>query len=126
MGKARGVLDFLRRYAGPLLIVLAILAGASYFIQVRGIERSFSCQAKYNSAFSQSLTLRSQSSNARQDAVDGLLGGVSTLILSAPKTDEEKAQAGAVYLELFRAYSDAKKENEAARSANPLPVIPDC
>ncbi len=118
--------DVLTSWAGVISLGLAVVVGASYLYETDKQADQTSCQAKYNSAFTRSLDARSNAGAARQDAVDNLLIGVTNLILDQPETEEEKAAAGVIYLDLFRTYIETKEANDEARARNPYPEIPDC
>lgn len=118
--------DLLRKYGGGLIVVLAIILGTSYFIQVHHEQTRASCQSKFNTAFAQSLKLRSDLSGQRQDAEDGLLTTVSSLVLHPAKTVEEKQKASADYVAAFKTYEAANAAYAATKAANPLPELPSC
>lgn len=103
------------------LITSSLIVGGLYYKQV-------SCQADYNAAFTESLSLRSEASNARLDALDDLMTGISVFILhpNPDATPEEKAEAGKAFGVLFTEYIDAVNKNAEVREAHPLPAIPDC
>lgn len=116
----------LNRYGGPILIAIAVLLGGLYFWQVRTESNQTACQASYNTAFAQNLTVRSQLSNARQDAEDALLSSVTLLVLHPATTPAEKAAANTAFVTAFQNYQAADAAYTAQKDANPLPPIPSC
>lgn len=112
--------------AGALFIFLALASGAFYYANVQEQKGKADCQARYNQAFSESLTIRSQLSGARQDAVDELIVGVGQLVSNPPKTPAEERAADVVYRRLFVNFNRVSMENQAVRNANQLPELPNC
>lgn len=112
--------------AGALFVCLALASGGLYYLNVQNAQDKNDCQARYNKAFSESLSIRSKSSTARQDAADAVIAGVGFLILHPPKTEADQKKAAAEYVRLFTDFDKASKANEEARAANPLPELPDC
>lgn len=112
--------------ASAFFVFLAIVSGIFYYGNVKKQQDITECQLKYNQVFAQVLTLRSQFSNDRQEAVDDVIAGVGQLILHPPTTVQEKKLAGDRYRSLFRTFDEVSKANEKARAENPLPTIPDC
>lgn len=118
--------DTASKRAGAFFVFLAIVSGIFYYGNVKKQQDVTECQAQYNQVFAQVLTLRSQFSNDRQEAVDNVIAGVGQIILHPPTTAKERAAAGKKYTNLFRTFEMVSKANEEARAANPLPAIPDC
>lgn len=116
----------MRRYAGPLMLVAAILLGTSYFVQVREESERANCQARFNAAFAANLTLRSQLSSQRQDAEDNLLNTVSSLVLHPALTVADKQREARDYVAAFESYAKATAAYNAAKDAHPLPELPNC
>lgn len=116
----------MRKYAGPLLMVAAVLLGLSYFFQVHEEQERASCQAKFNSAFASNLTIRSQLSGQRQDAEDTLLTTVSALVLHPATTAADKAREGQDFTKAFQTYEAATAAYNLQRDTNPLPPLPSC
>lgn len=88
---------------GEVALVLALIIGGSYFYEADKRADQEACQAKYNAAFTKSLDARSGASTARQDAVDSLLIGLTTLILASPTpTEEAKLAASSAANELVQ------------------------
>lgn len=116
----------LRSHVGALLVVAALLLGSGYYYQVTQETSRANCQARYNTAFATNLILRSQLSGIRQDAEDALLATVSTLVLHPPVTTADKAKAATAYVAAFQTYQEAAAAYTAAKTANPLPAIPNC
>lgn len=115
--------------ANPLAIVVIVASlaiGGSYYYQVHQEQTRASCQAKYNKAFSSSLSQRSDASNARTDALDAVVGGFGKLVLSPAKTAADQAKAAKKTQQLFKDYAEAVKQNNMTKAANPLPDIPNC
>lgn len=118
--------DFVTRHVGALFVGLAVLSGVLFYGNVREQADRADCQAKYNVAFAESLSLRSKFSGDRQNAVDEVIAGVGRLIANPPKTPAEQKKAGEEYVRLFTNFDKVSRANEAARTANPLPTLPDC
>lgn len=116
----------LNRFGGPVLIALAVILGGLYFLQVHEESERSTCQASYNTAFAQNLTVRSQLSNARQDAEDALLSSITVLVLHPAVTTTEKAAATTAFVTAFQNYQAADAAYTAQKDANPLPPIPSC
>lgn len=118
--------DTLRKYAGVIVMIVALVLGGLYYYQVRHEEDRASCQSRFNTAFAANLTIRSTLSGQRQDAEDNLLTTVSSLVLHPAKTAAEKTKASQDYVAAFETYQSATDAYNAAKAANPLPSLPNC
>lgn len=116
----------LNRFGGPILIAIAVLLGGLYLWQVKTESNQTACQASFNDAFARNLTVRSQLSNARQDAEDALLSSITVLVLHPAVTTTEKAAATTAFVTAFQNYQAADAAYTAQKDANPLPPIPSC
>lgn len=114
------------KHAATLIMVIAIVGSAAYLWQVHVERAASACQSAYNEAFAQNLTVRSQLSNARQDAEDALLSSVTLLVLHPATTPDEKAAANTAFVTAFQNYQAADAAYTAQKDANPLPPIPSC
>lgn len=114
------------RYWGWMLIAAAIAASLIYYADVRDREAKSACQAEYNNTFAQVVTLRAESSGARQSAVDDVILGVGKIVVNPPTTAKEQVKAAKDYQALFQRYAEAVKETDAVRAANPYPRFPNC
>lgn len=115
--------------ANPLavgVIIASLAIGGSYYYQVHQEQVRATCQAKYNKAFSNSLTIRSDAANARTDALDAVVGGFGKLVLNPAKSAADRAKAAQQTQQLFKDYASAVKVNNDTKAANPLPNIPNC
>lgn len=125
----RKVRDTLTAWSGVIALALALIVGLSYYVEINHRAEQENCQAEFNEAFTKSLSLRADASNARLDALDALLTGFLALVPSDPsheRTPKEEAAYRAVSIRLFQDYGKAVLENAKVRAANPLPAIPDC
>lgn len=120
------MLDKLRNNIGVIFVVLAIILGATYFYQLHTESNQADCQASYNTAFAENLTLRSQLSGQRQDAEDALLTTVSALVLHPATNAADKLKENQDFTQAFQTYTDATAAYDAQKDANPLPPIPSC
>lgn len=119
--------DFVTRHLGPILVAVAVLAGGSYWYQVNEMHKTSECQAQYNQAFAQQLTIRSNLFQAADDTRSDLLGGVAKLILAPPSQNAKVREARSLeFRHLFEHYVAETKRVEEARNGTPLPPIPDC
>lgn len=109
-----------------MFVVLALLLGGAYYVNLNSQNNTAECQSKFNTAFTETLTIRSTLSGQRQDAVDALLTGVTLLVIAPPDTKAEEVESEQAYLKLFRAYDLAVRANDESRAANPLPELPKC
>jgi hypothetical protein len=124
----RKIREKLTAWSGVISLGLALVIGGSYFVQVRQESERTACQAQYNAAFAKNLALRSESSNARLDALDAWLAGFLALIPASPdeRTPEETERAREQFFDLSRTYAAAVMQNAKTREEHPLPAIPDC
>lgn len=109
-----------------VIVAAAVLFGGIYFAEVHQEHASASCRSQYARAFAESITARSGTAGARQDTADALLGGVADLVLHPPKTEADRAAAGARYTALFSAYLKASDAAKATKDDNPYPTFPNC
>lgn len=119
--------DRLKKYAGSLIVVYALVFGGIYFAEVHHESDRASCQAQYNRAFAAALTNRAATGNDRTKAQDALLGEVSGLVTAPPaktKTGQEKASAA--FLQAFQDYQAAAAKADQAKTENPYPTFPNC
>lgn len=119
-------LDRKRSFVGIAIIIVALLAGGSYFKQVHDEQDRATCQAQYNAAFAQNLQIRSELSGARQDAEDNLLTTVASLVLHPAVTAADKARESQDFIHAFQTYEDATAAYNAQKDHNPLPPLPSC
>ena len=119
--------DRFRNFWAWILVAGAVVFGVMYYDDIRDQEARSRCQAAYNSAFIETIQIRSRISGQRQDAVDSILLGVTELV-TAPEaeTEKEREKRAAEFVKLFQEYAGAVKATDAARAANPLPEIPSC
>lgn len=98
--------------AGAIIVATALASGTLYAVQVYEAREKVSCQARYNEAFTQQLTVRSRVTRA-------LLEGIGDALVQKPSKDPKvQAERTKAFLMLF---SDYKRE-----IATPLPPIPNC
>lgn len=115
-----------RTLLGIAVVVVALIAGASYYEQVRSEQARATCQATLNNEFTQNITIRSQISQQQTDAVNTLLSGVSEIILHPATTPAGKVQQQSDFSRLFTNYENAVVANNEAKAANPYPDLTTC
>lgn len=110
-----------------LVVAAAVLFGGVYFAQVHQEQARSDCQAKINHAFIGAIGARSGPSDARVDALDALLSGISVLVLNPPMTAADKARAEKATRTLFGDYANAAAAFRQTKATSPLPVnTPKC
>lgn len=110
-----------------LIVAASVLFGGVYFAEVHQQNARADCQAKINHALIGALAARSGPSDARVDALDALLGGLSVLVLNPPMTVADKARAQKATRVLFGDYADAAAAFRRTKAIAPLPVnTPKC
>ena len=116
-----------REHAGVLVMIVAVIFGTTYFIQVHHESERATCQAEYNKAFAQQSLIRSQISTDSDNAKTTLLEGVGTALSLPPTTDPTvESQRAKDFLQLFTTYNQEVQKVDAERAANPLPPLPNC
>lgn len=108
------------------IVAAAVLFGGVYGYEVHQEHAHAACSDAQARVFIQVLTARSGTSNARQDAEDALLDGLSVLVLNPPMTAADKARAEKATRTLFGDYSDAAAAFRHTKATSPLPVFPSC
>lgn len=126
MQNPREVREWWQRYWGWMLIAVAIAMSVVYYNDVRDREAASRCQASFNSTFAQVVTLRAESSGARQAALDELIGKIGTVVASPPTTAKQQRAQAAEYRALFKRYAEVVAEADQVRSENPYPAFPQC
>jgi hypothetical protein len=117
----------LRNHLGGLLVVLAVILGSTYAVQVHNEREQAECQSEYNQAFSQQSAIRSQISTDSDNAKTALLQGVGTALALPPTTDPAtQSQRAKDFLQLFTTYNQEVQRVADERQANPLPPLPNC
>jgi hypothetical protein len=106
------IVSWVNQRAGAIIVAIALASGTLYAVQVYDERAKASCQARFNEAFAEQLTVRSRVTRS-------LLEGMGDAFVQKPSKDP-KVQAArlAAFLMLFSEY---KKE-----IAHPLPAIPNC
>lgn len=115
-----------KKLVGAAIVAVALLAGGSYYHQVRDEQSRAACQSQYNVAFAKNITIRSELSGARQDAEDNLLTTVASLVLHPAVTAADKARESQDFVHAFQVYEDATAAYNAQKDHNPLPPLPSC
>lgn len=124
---ASSVRSWLTDNFGWLVIVIALIFGATYAYEVHGEHARASCQSSYNAAFAAQLTERSKLSTETSDAQTHLLQQIGAA-LAQPATTDPKVQAQRVtdFFKLFTDFTANTSQIAADRAATPLPPIPSC
>lgn len=122
------------KFAGPLLIVGALILGGGYYRQAH--EESVhshqqaqfaACQARYNTAFATQLLERSKISTSLSDAQTRILSDIGKALAAKPTKDPAVVkQRTADFLNLFTEFDSVTAEIANTRTATPLPEIPNC
>lgn len=121
------VVDKLNQYAGVSMIIMALLLGGTYAVNLHQERERVACQTEYNRVFTVQLHERSRLSAASDDSKTRLLQAMGKALLSKPEKDKKKeAKRVADFLDLFRAYNKEVTQLEKDRAATPLPPIPTC
>lgn len=106
------IVSWVNQRAGAIIVAIALASGTLYAVQVYDERAKVSCQARFNEAFAEQLTVRSRVTRA-------LLEGIGDALVQKPSKDKKvQAERTKAFLMLF---SDYKRE-----IAKPLPAIPNC
>lgn len=118
---------WLSEKAGALLIVVALVGGSFYAVQMHAIQVRQNCFASYEKKFAAQASVRSDLSAASDDAKTKLLDGIADAVLVKPTTDKkEQAKRTAAFLKLLADYKVASAKVVIDRAATPLPDLRGC
>lgn len=113
--------------ASSLLIIVAIIGGGAYAIQMHDLQKRQSCFSSYLRAYAAQSTVRSDLNKASDDSKTVLLTGIASAFLTKPSTDKaEQAKRTAAFLMLLSDYKAAAAGVSADRDAHPLPNLRSC
>lgn len=116
------------RLIGPVVLLLAILMGVQYMLQVSREREIIDCQAGFNSAFSRQLSIRSELSSQAQANVDSIILSIGKLVspTDAQPSPAEQVKRAAEYRKLFKDFAAESAAISKKRNETPLPKLPDC
>lgn len=113
--------------ASSLLLVVAVVGGGAYAVQMHDIQQRQNCFSQYEQQFAAQSTVRSDLNKASDDTKTQLLLGISNAFLAPPTTDKkEQAKRAAAFLKLLADYKAAAVGVSADRDAHPLPNLRSC
>lgn len=116
------------QWIGPVVLLLALLMGVQYMVQVNRERDYTSCQTSFNSAFARQLSIRSELASQAQANVDQIILSIGKLVLpeDATPTPAELRASAAAYRKLFQDFATESAVISKRRAETPLPKIPDC
>jgi hypothetical protein len=116
------------QWIGPVVLLLALLMGVQYMVQVNRERDYTTCQTSFNSAFAKQLSIRSELASQAQANVDQIILSIGKLVLpdNVTPTPAEQRERAAEYRKLFRDFATESAEISKRRAATPLPKLPDC
>lgn len=118
---------WLSEKAGALLIVVALVGGSFYAVQMHAIQVRQNCFASYEKKFAAQSTVRSDLNAASDDTKTKLLDGIADALLAKPTTDKtEQAKRTKAFLKLVADYKVASTKVKSDRAATPLPDLQGC
>ncbi len=116
------------QWIGPVVLLLAVLMGVQYMVQVNRERDYTACQTAFNSAFARQLSIRSELATQAQANVDQIILSIGNLVLpedAKPTPAEQRARA-AEYRKLFQDFATESAVISKRRAATPLPKLPEC
>lgn len=113
--------------AGSLLIVVALVGGGAYAVEMHDIQKRQNCFAAYERTFAAQSKVRGDLNTASDDTKTKLLDGIADAFLTPPTTDKkEQAKRTAGFLKLLSDYRAASTKVGIDRAATPLPTLQGC
>ncbi len=116
------------QWIGPVVLLLALLMGVQYMVQVNRERDYTSCQTAFNSAFARQLSIRSELASQAQANVDQIILSIGKLVLpeDATPTPAEQRTRAAEYRKLFQDFATESAVISKRRAETPLPKLPEC
>lgn len=118
---------WLGQKASAILIVMALLGGGTYAVEIHRIDQHEKCLSSYFQAFAAQSKIRGDLNTASDNSKTAFLDGATASLTEKPTTDKaELAKRAAAFQKLSTDYRAASARVAADRAATPLPKLPDC
>lgn len=122
--------DWLQSHAQKIFFALGVIVVIANCLIIVQVQARAQCQTNYNKQVATVITTRGHLAEAADANQNKLLGGVASLVASAPvghkPTKAEQEAGGRTYRTLLADFAKEAARIKLERSETPLPKIPSC